>query len=464
MTHYWQILLISLSIGLTSCGDKKAPVAPLMSEKYPLEVFADVDNPSTLDLEKLKDLPRTVDLKEIMTSVKQQDERGTCSFFTAIALAESAIKKKMKVDVNLSEEYLNNAVKTSGDSADQEGGSTLNNLYFAIVMKKGFLLERDWPYQPTWFAYGAPCENYSPNEEAPAKCFAHNSPGEDILSRKIPAENFQYYTLKVEDTNDFIKALAEYRQPISISLPVNRKGWADNGDVAYTEDHRKECIETPSSCGFHAVVVTGYDLEKKVLFFKNSWGKEWGHEGYGTLPLDVLDRHVRRKFVVLDLDKDIELPEDHQKEYLVFNDFNATPVLKQDGSIQVDTFADLSNVGFHTMAISSYLVELKSDANGQPDRNNTELIELSEGDKAIYNTNYVSDARIFYAEKEFSEAGWKSEAPVPLTLDGKLMQSSTVSRIHGKSSVKTFIRTTLYKYTDDSSYKVIKSTFIPINN
>ena len=38
--------------------------------------------------------------------------------------------------------------------------------------------------------------------------------------------------------------------------------------------------------GNHVVTVYGYSREDRVFYFRNSWGKDWGNNGDGTLPFD----------------------------------------------------------------------------------------------------------------------------------------------------------------------------------
>jgi len=40
--------------------------------------------------------------------------------------------------------------------------------------------------------------------------------------------------------------------------------------------------------GGHAVCIVGYDDRKKLLKFINSWGEDWGAQGYGYLPYDYV--------------------------------------------------------------------------------------------------------------------------------------------------------------------------------
>ena len=64
--------------------------------------------------------------------------------------------------------------------------------------------------------------------------------------------------------------------PVFAAVPVYDASWRSNGK-----------IKMPSGkfLGYHAIVITGYDLDNKMFEFKNSWGDDWGDDGYGTLPL-----------------------------------------------------------------------------------------------------------------------------------------------------------------------------------
>jgi C1A family cysteine protease len=36
--------------------------------------------------------------------------------------------------------------------------------------------------------------------------------------------------------------------------------------------------------GGHAVLAVGYDHTRRLIIFRNSWGRTWGDHGYGYLP------------------------------------------------------------------------------------------------------------------------------------------------------------------------------------
>jgi len=43
---------------------------------------------------------------------------------------------------------------------------------------------------------------------------------------------------------------------------------------------------------FHAMVVVGYDLEKRVYILRNSWGTSWGDYGYCYVPFEYLEENA----------------------------------------------------------------------------------------------------------------------------------------------------------------------------
>lgn len=51
--------------------------------------------------------------------------------------------------------------------------------------------------------------------------------------------------------------------------------------------------------GGHAVLFVGYDRDKKLLIFKNSWSEGWGEKGYGYLPFAFAEQGLADDFWTL---------------------------------------------------------------------------------------------------------------------------------------------------------------------
>lgn len=87
--------------------------------------------------------------------------------------------------------------------------------------------------------------------------------------------------------------------------------WAQSkksGEFFLSAEHKKDCQESRKLCSGHAVLATGYDLDRRVVFIKNSWGEDWGDRGYDTIPFDYLDQMSARKFLTGYLAGPVDLP------------------------------------------------------------------------------------------------------------------------------------------------------------
>jgi hypothetical protein len=421
----------------------------VFAESATFEPFDDFNNRSTLNLELLKDLPKVVDLKNIMTSVKDQGNRGTCSFFASMGLIESAIKQRMHVDVNLSEEYLS-YLKNVDDRQNYEDGTLEKNLFIAFYRDAAFVLERDWPYQPSWFGEKAPCKEFKTvNANAPKVCFTHNRPPQDVLDKKIPADGFDFDSKMAKSTNQYLSLLAA-QKPISLTVTYTEEGWNSNGEVQYTEEMRNNCINNKAACGNHIIILTGYDIDKKVFFFKNSFGKGWGKEGYGTMPFDMIDRHTYQSIVTVEMKEDIKLPSDYDKEYLSFNKFDIFPGEQADGAITLESSGAVDNVGFSALSLISTIVTSNDD--------NGAVLQLSSEDAKLHKNTFVKDTYYIFADVKQSTVEWNAGSDVKLKLSKEALLLDTILK-----GSDLYARTSLYAFTDEG-YKVLKRYYTPIRS
>lgn len=459
MKSSWIIPLMMSALVLSGCGGKKAaaPVDNAISSQYTLSTFNDINNPSTYNPELLKDYPRKMDFKSIMTSVKDQGERGTCSFFGTIAITEAAIKEKMKVDVNLSEEFLNYSTKARGYLPDDEGSNAYLNQLAAFIKKDGFLLEKDWPYQPTWFEYKSPCEEFtSTDTNAPAICFSHGKPPEEILAKKISSDNFQSDILQADDFNDVIKMIAIEKHPVTIGIPVHMDGMKDSGDIQYTEEMRNECVAGSNKCGGHLVVITGYDLDKEIFFFKNSWGTKWGQGGYGTMPFSIVDRHTNQRFGMVVLKDKISLPKDYNVDYLKLKKFEINSTELSDGTIDIKTSGSMEKLSNHAIIIHSVLTKRKDYDRNTLSELNTEDLLLSDEDVEKYHRTKVQTANYVLMEQPVDQLNWKYDDTYQVKLSALKMNYPSVLKIRKNRNEQLAVKTTLSVYTDEDQFRPLK--------
>lgn len=136
-------------------------------------------------------------------------------------------------------------------------------------------------------------------------------PGEEVLRKGLWRPNL---TSEVELQREQIVERAKFilagGRPLFFSLPViTGKNWWINGWVDYQKpsifarrctresktgsdcrckEHEdcsndEMCVQGRCSRGSHAVLLVGYNDEKKEFLFQNSWGESWGDKGFGRI-------------------------------------------------------------------------------------------------------------------------------------------------------------------------------------
>ncbi|MES2801248.1 MAG: C1 family peptidase [Bdellovibrionota bacterium] len=240
-------------------------------------------------------MPQYLNLRKYQSIVKSQGVRGACTFFAFTSLVESILLKKTHKEWDLSEEYLAWASKVQKKLRVLDEGSSVavNAITFQDF---GFMLEHDMPYQTSWFEKGYPCEGQQKAEADPI-CFSHEGPNK---SKPIYTEKHIVFEAVDSRSIDLVQALVLRKTPITVSLIGHEEMWDQSkktGDFFLNPKHKKECQLNRKLCSGHAVLAIGYDLKKRVVLIKNSWGEEWGSNGYGTIPFDYLDQMSSRKFL-----------------------------------------------------------------------------------------------------------------------------------------------------------------------
>jgi C1A family cysteine protease len=459
MNNFFSILVLAAL--LSSCAPKRNDSPSNYSDKIVLSAFNDMTSASSLDESQLQGLPKIIDLKDIQSSVKNQNDRGTCTFFATAALIESAVKKDLKKDINISEEFLNYSAKTiPGHFADDEGSSVRYN---AIAFKsQGFMLERDWSYQTSWFGKGLPCESYtSGKDDTPAICYSHNGPKNESATKILSSRGVDIASFP-KNTSKMIRFLAIQKRPFSMSINVNFSGWPNTGDVVYNEELRNQCLQDNANCGGHVIVITGYDLDRKVFFFKNSWGKSWGKEGFGTVTFENVDRYVTGDLYYARATASLVLPEDYDKDYLTLDKFNPTAAFTENGDLNVNVDMQASYANGRVIYLSTYLAQKDKNLIEAPTTANTSSVQIFENESAVAGGEKNIKSVAYY----FTDTGGIIAPPsgqnFVMAIPKNIIELATVNTLLSSTTQDAFMRTTIYTHTDDESFKLLKRVWIPI--
>ncbi len=221
-------------------------------------------------------IPESIDLRGGFRPAQSQGSQGSCLAHSLTAIFEYAMKLSTNEELDLSEAFLYyNAreMDTTGDvSVATDIGSRVRPAIESLA-KYGLA-------QEVFCRYNEKDYTTKPSEEA----------YKDAAKRKlIKAMNVGLSSTAIKE------ALAE-GYPVAVSLSLcNSFGSASSG--GYVPMPTEEEIEARESMPedkkprhtCHAMVVVGYSDELRRFIVRNSWGADWGDNGYCYIPYEYMD-------------------------------------------------------------------------------------------------------------------------------------------------------------------------------
>jgi len=225
-----------------------------------------------------KDLPKTVDLRQWCPPIENQETLGSCTAQAGVGLVEYFEIRSFGRHIDASRLFLykttRNLMRETGDT-----GAYIRLTMGAMVLF-GVPPEAYWPYEIERF-----------DDEPGAFCYAF-------------AQNYQslsYYRLDPQGTPPE-DLLGRIKTNLAAGLP-SMFGFSVYSSIVQAENTGRIPFPTPLEwlMGGHAVMTVGYDDALEItnsnpgsttttgaLLIRNSWGTEWGEEGYGWLPYEYV--------------------------------------------------------------------------------------------------------------------------------------------------------------------------------
>lgn len=222
-----------------------------------------------------KPLPAFIDLSSgFQTLCPDQGELGSCTAFMCKALIQYAQVRQGIIPSNAAALFIYYQTRVIEGTVDWDSGASIRNAIKSIN-SAGACHEEEWPYDIRHFAE-------PPSDEAVLSAQGHQA----LEYARVPQDRYQ------------MRAHLAAGMPFGIGFSVynnfdaiGRDGKLDMPDLA-----------TMSMLGGHAVVVCGYDDATEEFFVRNSYGSDWGYDGYFTMPYAyLLNPDLASDFWTIDL-------------------------------------------------------------------------------------------------------------------------------------------------------------------
>ena len=184
----------------------------------------------------------------VVTNVKNQGECGSCWAFSSTGSIEGINAIKYKKLHNVSEQQLMDCSTEEGNQGCE--GGMMDYAFKYVINNNGLCSEEDYPYQ---------------GEQGPCQSFQCNN-----------VVNISDYS-DVEQNNEKILMRAVSQQPISVAIQANVSSFKFYRSGVYQDPECGDALD-------HGVLIVGYGTDRfqdlDYWIVKNSWGPEWGDNGY----------------------------------------------------------------------------------------------------------------------------------------------------------------------------------------
>lgn len=202
-----------------------------------------------------------MDLRDILADPRDQGERGTCVAFAVTTCHE----QHRNTDTYLSEEFLYCCCKTI--DRNNEDGTRFDSAFVAL-------------------------ENWG---QAQGTLLPYNAKQNPILpisfDKKVIDDASQRKVKGIKSSENLLTAFEQIiKAEGSIAIGVQIY------ECFFTPI--KGYIDTPGMekpMGGHAILLVGYGIRsdhKKYFIIRNSWGKDWGDEGYAYLSYEYVEKYM----------------------------------------------------------------------------------------------------------------------------------------------------------------------------
>jgi C1A family cysteine protease len=208
----------------------------------------------------------SIDLRKNFSDIKSQGQQGSCTAHALTSIYEYILKSNKAEKADLSEAFLYYNARKKASTENIDEGSRYDYAVESLV-ESGICEESLMPYNPD--DYTTP-----PSREA----------FDNALTRRVrKAVNVK------REIND-LKSALEDGYPVAISAVLyDSFGQGHKGIVSLPTQNEMESVQNEENKNrYHAMVICGYSDENRLFIVRNSWGTDFGDDGYCYMPYSYI--------------------------------------------------------------------------------------------------------------------------------------------------------------------------------
>jgi C1A family cysteine protease len=208
-------------------------------------------------------LPNVIDMRKFMTTVEDQGKIGSCVANALVGAIEYLYVWKIlkRYSCLKPRDYSRLFVyywARQLDNIIDDGGCTIRSAIKTLV-DYGVCRERTWSYQHDRWSL---------------------KPDEDATAEALKKRATDYY--RVGTLDELFSALAD-GYPVTFGAKLYQSFYlAETGNIPIP-------LRDDVFAGNHAMLACGYNLDTETILVRNSWGTNWGINGYCEMPIKYFE-------------------------------------------------------------------------------------------------------------------------------------------------------------------------------
>jgi len=243
---------------------KKKPVAPALKN---FGWKRDLPDPRDFKfkISRPVELPSSVDLRKNCPYVYDQGDLGSCTANALGAAFQFEQIKQKKPDFVPSRLFIYYNERVIEGTVNEDSGAMIRDGIKTMV-KDGVCPEKMWKYKTWKFK---------------------KKPDPECYVTALENQVLEYLRITPHTLYEVKHCLSD-GYPISFGFMIFESMMTDHV-AKYGVVPVPSNLEKPM--GGHAVLAVGYNDKKKALLVRNSWGKQWGIDGYFWLPYEFVTQN-----------------------------------------------------------------------------------------------------------------------------------------------------------------------------